>query len=264
MPKYGFKLCADYDPKKHPANAIAEIKYDGMMVLAEDGRLYNRDKRDVTFQFPEVHVPPNAVLVGEVVILIDGLSQFHMMTKRNVDNPKEIRLRSMLYPATYVVFDVLEFNGQDTTDDPLSQRRELLEDLEKSGIIKDHTFVAPFWGCPPEKVEEYMDLMRAQDAEGIIVKDLAGPYRENRGSSWMKYKAWKEAEYDILSHEITENGGFVVWIENKGYRQKVVVNKATLADGIAQGRVRRLRVRYLQEEPSGALRQPHVYGVPWK
>ena len=187
-----------------------------------------------------------------------------MMQKRNVDNPKEIRLRSMLYPATYVVFDVLEFNGQDYTSDPLSQRRELLENLEKSGIIKDHTFVAPFWGCPPEKVEEYLDLMRAQDAEGIIVKDLAAPYRESRGPAWMKYKAWKEAEYDILSHEITENGGFVVWIENKGYRQKVVVNKATLADGIAQGRVRRLLIRYLQEEPSGALRQPHVYGVPWK
>jgi len=41
------------------------------------------------------------------------------------------------------------------------------------------------------------------------------------------------------------------------------VNKAALADTIAQGCVRRLLIRYLQEEPSGALRQPHVYGVPW-
>ncbi len=261
--KYGFQLANDYDPKKHPTNAIAEVKYDGMMVLIENGRMYNRKGRDVTFQFPEVHVHPTVVIVGEIVILKDGISQFELLLKRRVDNPKEVRLRSMLYPATLVAFDLLELNGQNLTGEPLSKRRSALEALEHTGALNGHVFVAGYWGCPPEKVEEYLELMRQQNAEGIMVKDLNAPYAAARGDAWLKLKAWKERDYQVLSHEITENGGFVIWIENKGYRQKVVVNKVSLADDIAKGKVQQLTIRYLDEEPSGALRQPHVYRVPW-
>jgi len=264
MPKYGFQLCADYDAKRHPANAIAEVKYDGMMVLVENGRLYNRRLRDVTPQFPEVRVDPSLVLVGEVVILQDGLSQFHMLQKRNVDNPNEVKLRSRLYPATLVAFDVLEVNGQDLTGEPLSQRRTTLEHLEKTIAVNGSVYVAGFWGCPPEKVDDYLNLMRDQNAEGVIVKDLDSKYEPKRGHAWQKVKAWKEADYDVLRWEVTENGATVVWISNKGREQKVVVNHVGLAGDIRAGKVHRLTIRYLDEEESGALRQPHVRGVPWK
>ena len=267
MPKYGFKRCADYDPKRHPAEAIAEVKYDGMMVLVEHGRLWNRPRegkasRDVTFQFPEVQVHPSVVLVGEVSILKDGISQFHLLQKRFVDNPKEVRLRSIVYPATLVAFDVLEVNGQDLAGEPLKQRRKTLEHLENTGVLKG-VHVAGYWGCPPDKVEDYLSLVRASKGEGIIVKDLDAPYRPTRNPAWMKLKAWKEGDYDIEGCEVTENGGFVVYITNAGYRQKVVVNNAKLAGEIQRGEVRRLTIRYLDEEVSGALRQPHVHGVPW-
>ena len=265
MPNYDFQLCADYDPKKHPSNAIAEIKYDGMMILAEGGRLYNRDKRDVTFEFPEVHVHPAVVMVGEVVILKDGVSQFHLLQKRKTNNPKEIRLRSMIFPATLVAFDVLSVNGVDYQDKPLSERRKILEDLKGTGLLNDHVYVASYWGCPPEKVDEYLQMMRDQNAEGIIVKDLDAPYRGgSRNAGWQKLKAWKEAAYDIQKHEITGNGGFVIYIANKGYLQKVVVNSRQLADDIAKGNVKRVLIRYLDEEPgTNALRQPHVIGSSW-
>jgi len=235
-----------------------------MMVLVENGRIYNRKGRDVTARFPEVKVDPSVVLVGELVILVNGFSQFHMMQKRNVDNPKEVAIRSRLYPATLVAFDVLEVQGQDFRKDPLSARRKLLENLEKAGLTNEHVFVSGFWGCPPEKVPEYLDLMRQQEAEGIIVKDLDAPYAEKRGDAWLKLKAWVEQEFDVLSHEVTENGGFVIWIENKGYRQKVVVNKRDLQQAVASGKVRRLVIRYLSEGETGALRQPHVYGLPFR
>ena len=232
------------------------------MVLAEGGRLINRKGRDVTNQFPEIRVDPTVVLVGEIVILQNGLSQFHMMQRRNTDNPKEVALRSKLYPATLIAFDVLEVKGQDFSKDPLSARRRLLENLEKTGLVNDHVFVAGYWGCPKDKVEDYLQLMRDQDAEGIIVKDLDASYEARRGQAWMKLKAWKEAEYDILRHEVTENDGFVVWISNKGREQKVVVNKVDLRNRIESGGVTRLVIRYLTEEDTGALRQAHVYGLP--
>ncbi len=263
MPKYGFQLCADYDKGKHPTNAIAEVKFDGMMVLAEHGRLYNRKTRDVTFQFPEVHVADGIVIVGELVIMRDGLSQFHLLQKRNVDNPSEIRLRSMLYPATLVAFDLLEINGQDLTDQRLEDRRKALEGFEHTKALNGSVHVAGYWGCPPDKVDCYLDFMRQQSAEGIVVKDLDARYRPVRNAAWMKLKCWKEEDYDILRHEITDNGGFVIWISNRGYEQKVVVNGRELMSKIAAGQVNRVTVGFLDVEASGALRQPHVRGVPW-
>lgn len=263
MPKHGFQLAEDYDKKKHPLNAIAEIKYDGMMVLVENARLYNRRGRDVTFQFPEIHVDPKVTLVGELVILKQGISQFHWLQKRNVDNPKEIRLRSMVYPATLAAFDVLEVDGHDLTKEPLSKRREVLNNLEASGLLNGSCHVAEYMACPPEKVSELLDLMRAQNAEGIVVKDLDAQYEPRRSRNWQKVKAWKDGDYDVQSFELTPKGGFVVWIENKGYKQKVVVNDMKLAGQIQRSEVKRLKIRYLDEETSGALRQPHVHGVPW-
>ncbi len=234
-----------------------------MMVLAETSRLYNRKLRDVTFQFPEVRVDPNLTLVGELVILRQGISQFHWLQKRNVDNPKEIRLRSIVYPATFVIFDVLEVSGQDFAKASLSERRRVMENLESTGMLNASCHVAGYWGCPPEKVQDYLNLMRDQSAEGIVVKDLDALYEPRRSRNWQKLKAWKDNDYDVQSFEVTDKGGFVVWIENKGYRQKVVVNDTNLSGQIQRGEVKRLKIRYLDEETSGALRQPHVHGVPW-
>lgn len=232
------------------------------MVLVENGRMINRRLRDVTPQFPEIQLDPTVVLVGELVILKDGVSQFHMMAKRNTDNPKEIAIRSKLMPATLVAFDVLEVKGQDFSKDPLSKRRELLQNLEKAGLTNDHVFVAGYWGCPPDKVDDYLQLMRDQHCEGILVKDLDAPYAESRGYAWQKKKAWHEADYDILRYEDTDAGGFVVWISNKGYEQKVAVNNPRYVQGIKAGKIQRITVRYLDEEPTNALRMPHVHGLP--
>ena len=262
-PNHGFQLCNEWAESKHPKNAIAEVKYDGMMVLVEQGRLYNRNLRDETFRFPEIQVHKDLVIVGEIVILVNGISQFHLLARRMVDNPKEIRLRSRLYPATLIAFDVLEVNGQNFADDPLSKRRQVLEGLEHTKGLNGACLVSGYWGCPAADVPGLLQLMRDQMAEGIIVKDLDAPYKPSRGDAWLKLKAWAEKDFDILSHEITENGGFVVWVENKGYRQRVVVNNPSLAQDIATSHTKKLTIRYLQEEPTGALRQAHVHGVPW-
>lgn len=263
MPKHGIQLCNDYEPRKHPKNAIAEVKFDGLMALVENGKVYGRrHKYDITYQFPEIRVDPALVVLGEIVIEGGGLDQFHLVQMRNVENPTEIRLRSQANPATLMVFDILEADGRNLEKEPLSKRRENLESL-KLRLENDHVQVAGFWGCPPEKVPEYLDMMRGQNAEGIIVKNLDAGYWPTRNDGWLKLKAWKEGTYEILGFDVTENLGFVVYIENKGYKQKVVVNNVALAERIRQGKVQQLLIRYLDEELSHALRQPHVVGVPW-
>lgn len=212
---YGFQLCANYEPDRHPNRAISELK--------------------------------------------NGVSQFHMLQKRNVDNPKEIELRSKLFPAKLVAFDVLKLNGQDLADRPLRDRRKVLEALGQSGVLKGG-HVADYMDCPKEKVDEILDAVREFKGEGIIVKDLDAPYIPKRNRAWMKVKAWKEGEYDVIEHEITEKGALVVYVVNSGYRQKVVCNSAKMAERIEKGEITKLKIRYLDVEESGALRQPHIVG----
>ncbi len=263
MPKHGIQLCNEYEARKHPKSAIAEVKFDGLMALVENGKIYGRrHKYDITYQFPEIHVDRGLVVLGEIIVQGGDLSQFHLIQMRNVENLVEIRLRSQSNPASLVVFDVLEVDGKNLEREPLSKRREILEGL-KPRLENEHVQVAGFWGCPPEKVPEYLDMIRAQNGEGIIVKNLDAGYWPTRNDGWLKLKAWKERTYEVLGFDVTENLGFVVCIENKGYQQKVVVNAIDLQNRIRTGGVRQLLIRYLDEEPSHALRQPHVVGVPW-
>ncbi len=71
---------------------------------------------------------PSVAIVGEIVILVNGLSQFHMLQKRNVDNPREVALRQTIFPATLVAFDVLEVGGHDCVQDP-----KRIKSIEYSG-----------------------------------------------------------------------------------------------------------------------------------
>ncbi len=261
--RYGFQLCQEWEKGKHPRNAIAEVKHDGMMVLAEDGRLINRRLRDVTHQFPEINVPKDVVLVGEIVAgdsRAPATARFHALQRRNTDNPKEIILRSLTFPAHLMVFDILEVQGLDCSGFPLSERRKALEGVQLPWSIHK----VDFWGCPLEKVDEYLSTVRSMQGEGLVIKDLDARYRFDRVDAWLKLKAWKEKVYPVLRHETTEALGFVVFISNEGREQKVAVNDPRLADLVRAGKVERLRVRYLDVEPMGALRQPHVAGIPWK
>ncbi len=255
--RYGFQLCNEWEKGKHPRNAIAEVKYDGMMVLAADGQLINRRQRDVTHQFPEIRVPKDVVLVGEVVAgdaRAPATARFHALQRRNTDNPKEIILRSLTFPAHPMVFDILEVRGRDLAGLPLGERRRVLEGVQLPWSIHK----VDFWGCPLEKVDGYLVAIRSMQGEGLIIKDLDARYRADRNDAWLKLKAWKEKVYQVLRHETTEALGFLVFISNEGREQKVAVNDPRLADLIKAGKVERLRIRYLDVEPTGALRQGEI------
>lgn len=275
--EHGWQLCGDYDERHHPDRAIAETKFDGMMCMTAhaDGRLWNRPRekkpsRDVSVHFPEIVIPPGVVLLGEICILQNGVSQFHRLQSRMVDNPAEIRIRSRMLPATFVAFDVLWVNGQSFENETLEARRRTLNAVP-GAYQTQGVFVPPYWDCPKEKVPELLELMRTSLAEGIIVKDLDARYKPGRGHGWMKVKAWEEFTADIRDMEVTANLGFVVYVDTpKGYRQKVVVNDTALQGRVQRREVTKLVVRYLNagtqdglEPGTGAMRQPHVAGVPY-
>ena len=116
-----------------------EPKLDGIRCLAEmttgETKLITRTGRDVTSQYPEIHMihelvdQVNAVLDGEIVAFdADGKNSFEALQQRmNLANEREIKRIAKQIPVALVVFDLLWLDGRDTTGLALEERRELLE-----------------------------------------------------------------------------------------------------------------------------------------
>jgi bifunctional non-homologous end joining protein LigD len=92
------------------------------------------------------------------------------------------RLRSSQHPATYVVFDMLEIDGRDLTDLPLSERKRLLDAaVKESGHLRKIVYT-------PDG-QRLWDLIYQKGIEGVMAKSIVGVYEEGkRSTSWLKIK----------------------------------------------------------------------------
>ncbi len=116
-----------------------EPKLDGIRCLAEmttgETKLITRSGRDVTSQYPDIHMihelvdQVNAVLDGEIVAFdAEGKNSFEALQQRmNLANEREIKRIAKEIPVALVVFDLLWLDGRETTGLTLEERRELLE-----------------------------------------------------------------------------------------------------------------------------------------
>lgn len=159
-----------------PDTWVFEPKFDGIRCQAARGRLWSRAGNDITDRFPEITVSESTVLDGEIVILdAGGVPQFSLVARRT---PKNARSSP---PATFMAFDVLEIEGKAITQEPLSERRRLLE----------HVIDIP----PGVSVTEQSDdasamwtAARAAGHEGIMAKMNSSRYVPGRSKSWLKVK----------------------------------------------------------------------------
>src|SRR6266540_2439344 len=101
---------------------VFEVKWDGLrtLVFKIDNRieLQNRNLRDVTAGFPELHElrdefrAKRVIIDGEAVVLDDkGRPDFGRLQNRfGVDDPKRAEVLRKSIPVTYVAFDLLHLN----------------------------------------------------------------------------------------------------------------------------------------------------------
>jgi len=174
----------DADP-----DLATEMKWDGYRILAtvRDGhtRLMSRNGVDLTEQYPELAglhelVDDDAVLDGELVALdASGRPDFGLLHRRS----KPGGPKGKPAPLRYMVFDILSLGGEDVTDLPYRERRELLEaHLTESKVV---LLPRAYDGSP----REALDRARELGLEGVIVKDQDSKYAVGRRSSaWRKYK----------------------------------------------------------------------------
>jgi len=268
MEQMEFELCGELeDPNFNilDKSMIYEVKYDGIRIAWFRDRFINRNQNDVTKQFPEIHPEFNGVLDGEIVVFNgeNGFkTDFELIQGRSQSIKEDlIEMNAKMKPATFVVFDVLEYNGEDLRTKPLIERKKYLEFVKGERVQ-----VAPWYVGEGKKLFEWAKEL---GLEGLIAKPLDATYHPNSRNYWMKIKNRAEGVFKILSYKTTKgklHGGFVIFVDTKTKRPQNVavqglIDRDTIRRLLEEGREVYAEVEFLQRTSSGRLRMPTFKGI---
>ena len=172
-----------------------EEKYDGVRCQlhrqAARVELFSRDLKETTNTFPElVEAAPaighDALFDGEVLAHRNGrVLRFFELQRRLGRKQVDPELRREV-PVVLVIFDLLSLDGRTLLDEPLSERRKLLE-----GLGLEHPFLLARLeeATDPEHLDRIFGETRERGNEGLMVKDPLSPYTPGRrGLAWLKLK----------------------------------------------------------------------------
>src|SRR5688572_19427874 len=182
-----------------------EYKWDGVRAICYwDGRhlrLRSRNNLDMTVQYPELQALGPAlgadrpcILDGEVVALDDmDRPSFPRLQKRmKVTHAPTALALSRDNPVWLMLFDVLWVDGKSVMSQPLTQRREFLEELTVEG---------PSWQVSPMyrgNGAAMLEAARATELEGIVAKRVDSVYEPGvRSNNWRKVKIVLRQEFVI-------------------------------------------------------------------
>jgi bifunctional non-homologous end joining protein LigD len=174
-----------------------EFKWDGVRAVAAVRRgsltLFSRKGTDITVRYPEVGRLPaaldghDAVVDGEIVAMdAAGRPDFGALQNRMHRTGPEVPRMAAEKPVTYLVFDLLSWDGENLLDRPYAERRSRLEELGLAG----HRWVATPWftGGGPG----VLAASEENGLEGVVAKRLSSPYRAGlRSPDWRKIKNFR-------------------------------------------------------------------------
>jgi ATP-dependent DNA ligase len=119
-----------------------EPKWDGYRAVYAEGRLFSRNGTNLTPLFPDLapvlaaRLLADLVLDGELIAWdrVVGRLDFEGLQARMTAG-RRIRSVAAQRPAQFVAFDVLAAGRQDLRGRPLRQRRRILQQARRGGVI---------------------------------------------------------------------------------------------------------------------------------
>jgi bifunctional non-homologous end joining protein LigD len=169
----------------HREDWVYEEKYDGWRMVAEkvanQATLTSRNGLDHTRRFSEL---PKAVAdLDAPSIVLDG--EIAIFDRQLISRFKWLRTRpqhEVSTPPMYMVFDLLELEGEDLRTRPLRERRQALEQL-----VAGHQLIISARQLPANGLEAWEEVLRC-NYEGMVAKDPESVYTPGRTLSWLKVK----------------------------------------------------------------------------
>ena len=172
-----------------------EDKYDGVRCqlhkVGAEIRLYSRDRRALTAQFPEVGAafaaaPGRYVLDGEVLAMEGGRALPFQRLQQRLNRIAPTADVVTAHPVAFVAFDCLAHEETGLLDAPLRTRRATLEAL----ALPAGQGRAPVWtAASAEDLETLFRAAQDRGNEGLMAKRPDGPYASGRrGAQWLKLK----------------------------------------------------------------------------
>ena len=187
---------------------LFERKLDGERCLAlklgADVRLFSRNQKPLNGTYPELvealvaQDSASFALDGEVVAFEGRQTSFSRLQRRmQITDPRQARLSDT--PVFYYAFDLLHFDGYDTTCLPLRERKSLLRPALR-------------WGTPLRYLPHRNtvgDLLYADAChwgwEGVMAKRAESLYVPGRSRDWLKFKCLTRREFLVVGY--TDPGG---------------------------------------------------------
>ena len=178
------------------AGWLVEWKWDGIraQLIRRHGQvwLWSRGEELMTARFPEIaaaatHLPDGTVLDGEVLAFQDDRPLPFSALQQRIGRQKQIAQIMRAVPVVFVVYDILERNGVDARDEPLSVRRQWLTELitGESVLRLSEEVADPSWDALAALRLE----SRERGVEGFILKRRDSKYGVGRRKgSWWKWK----------------------------------------------------------------------------
>jgi DNA ligase-1 len=179
-----------------PGPFYIEDKYDGIRgqlhVSQARAALYSRTLDDVSHQFPEIVQAAQTlsqaslILDGEIIgFKDDKVLPFGLLQKRLGRKRPSAALIAEI-PVSLMIFDVLSFQGRTLMDEPLLQRKKVIEGIQWPAPLR----IAPFMLMEERvQLEPFFEQAALRRNKGLMLKDAGSLYLPGkRGMSWLKWK----------------------------------------------------------------------------
>jgi len=193
-------LCKKAEPKILSSNDfLFQPKLDGTRALYINGKMINRRGRNIQQRYPEFdsfNIKKDCMIDGEVVVYNDkGLPDFSLLQSREqTSNKLKIELLSEKYPANYVVFDCLKYQGEKIINKPLEYR---LACLKKAVSENSHLQII----FSSENGLELWKKIKKLGIEGVMAKKKGSKYYPGKRSDvCLKIKNLKTIDCIILGY----------------------------------------------------------------
>ena len=181
--------------------AQLENKLDGFRVMIHNNgkkiKLFTRNLENVTKQFKELiplvksHVKAKSFIIDTEFVGHDPKTGKYMpfqMISQRIKRKHDIEKTAKEFPVEINVFDIIYCDGKSLINEPLTERRKLLEKIV-SEASKKIVLTKKLVTDDEAKANKFYKEAVEKGLEGVMIKNISSIYQPGRRvSGWVKFK----------------------------------------------------------------------------